>query len=60
MKCPWGCAPAVIAAANAGVHARCRVGSLAAHWRHVGLAVVLGWTAALTKEIGITIVSLSS
>lgn len=26
------------------------------HWAHVGLAVALGWAAALTKEIGITIV----
>ena len=34
-----------------------RVASLRAHWGHVAAAVLLGWAAALTKEIGITIVS---
>ncbi|KAL4459052.1 hypothetical protein ABPG75_013917 [Micractinium tetrahymenae] len=32
-----------------------RAGRGAAHWRAVGAAVLLGWAAALTKEIGITI-----
>lgn len=35
-----------------------RVSGLASHWRHVGAAVLLGWAAALSKEIGITIVRL--
>lgn len=34
-----------------------RVGSPGQHWRRVAAAVGLGWAAALTKEIGITIVS---
>ena len=33
-----------------------RVASLRAHWGHVVVAVLLGWAAALAKEIGITIV----
>jgi hypothetical protein len=37
-----------------------RVASMGAHWRLVAVAVLLGWAAALTKEIGITIVSCSS
>jgi hypothetical protein len=37
--------------------AACRVSGMASHWGHVGVAVLLGWSAALTKEIGITIVS---
>ena len=34
-----------------------RVGSARAYWGRLAAAVALGWAAALTKEIGITIVS---
>lgn len=34
-----------------------RVADMGSHWRHVAAAMLLGWAAALTKEIGITIVS---
>jgi hypothetical protein len=37
-----------------------RVATVGAHWRLVAAAVLLGWAAALAKEIGITIVSCSS